>query len=212
MKTRKTMFGIMAIVAIVTLAFIASCNNGDDKTHTHQWGAYEVTKAPTVTAEGEETSTCATCGEKQTRPIPQLVSCNCAATYGELTHLEEGETCTCPGVNCTGCLPKVSAMSSDGKIKIIKEVGVSTNDFNTAVNEIDGSLDFFSGISNNITEARVGLAETGISHQGKVLFIGCDEDKSTIIPYLGSQGLLGQIQQSKVIYMVMQTASGTISI
>jgi hypothetical protein len=74
MKTRKTIFGIFTAMAlaIVTISIIASCNNGDKETHTHTWGAWQETKAPTVTAEGEETRTCAACGEKETRPIPQL--------------------------------------------------------------------------------------------------------------------------------------------
>jgi hypothetical protein len=97
MKTRKSI--LFAAALAFAIAFI-SCGGGSEAPHTHdysaawttnaaqhwhecscgdkkdvadhQWGAYEVTKAPTVTAEGEETSTCATCGEKQTRPIAKL--------------------------------------------------------------------------------------------------------------------------------------------
>jgi uncharacterized repeat protein (TIGR02543 family) len=69
MKTR--LFSIIAIIAIITLGIIA-CNNGDNNntTHVHEWGEWVQTKAPTATDEGEETKTCATCGEKETRPIP----------------------------------------------------------------------------------------------------------------------------------------------
>ena len=43
-----------------------------DPVHTHTWGAWQETKAPTITAEGEETRTCATCGATETKAIAQL--------------------------------------------------------------------------------------------------------------------------------------------
>ena len=65
----------LAIIAIITIGIVA-CNNGnnDKPTHTHQWGEWTETKAPTLTDDGEETKTCATCGEKETRPIVKLES------------------------------------------------------------------------------------------------------------------------------------------
>jgi hypothetical protein len=95
MKTRKTIFSIftvMALFAIITIGFIASCDNGDKETHTHQWEWVE-TKAATATAEGEETETCATCGQtNRTRPIqklpeqPQFRETTITLTFGENTY------------------------------------------------------------------------------------------------------------------------------
>jgi hypothetical protein len=73
MKNRKISV-ILAIFSVITaftaLTFIGC--GGDDKpttTHVHEWGEWVQTKAPTATEEGEETKICATCGEKETRPI-----------------------------------------------------------------------------------------------------------------------------------------------
>jgi hypothetical protein len=193
MKNGIKHFLIIALVAIITFAMVGC--GGDDKTHTHQWGAYEVTKAATVTADGEETSTCATCGEKQTRPIPQLVSCNCAATYGELTHLEEGETCTCGGVNCTGCLPKVSATLSNGTTKVIKETGVDVSTFNGLVADFNNGLDTFNDImltsfGSNIKEIRICPVGTAINHQGTTLSMGADKTYNDVYLYLYNNNII----------------------
>jgi len=68
MKTWKH-FTVMAFIAIITLAFV-TCK--DEPEHTHVWGEWVQIKAPTETEEGEETRTCATCGETETRPIDKL--------------------------------------------------------------------------------------------------------------------------------------------
>jgi len=65
MKTTKHLTA-MAFIAIITLAFV-TCK--DEPEHTHVWGEWVQIKAPTETEEGEETRTCATCGETETRPI-----------------------------------------------------------------------------------------------------------------------------------------------
>jgi hypothetical protein len=69
MKNWKEFVAVLFIIGIV-IAFI-TCDNGDDKTHTHQW-QWVVTTPATATAEGLETETCATCGATNgTRPIEQ---------------------------------------------------------------------------------------------------------------------------------------------
>ena len=75
MKTWKhfTVFGILAIIAIIAIIFVFSaCDNGNGKTHTHDW-KWVVTTEPTTTADGLETETCTTCGEtRDTRPISAI--------------------------------------------------------------------------------------------------------------------------------------------
>jgi hypothetical protein len=72
MSNRKI---ILTLAIVFTLAFI-TCDNGDDKTHTHQW-QWVVTTPATATAEGLETETCATCGATNgTRPIEQTEPAN----------------------------------------------------------------------------------------------------------------------------------------
>ena len=73
MKIRKhfIIVGILAIFAI-TLIALAGCDNPTGSTHTHQWGAWRQTQAPTCTTEGEETRICTldpTHIEKQALPI-----------------------------------------------------------------------------------------------------------------------------------------------
>jgi hypothetical protein len=67
---KKTMLIALA-VAVLVLAFTA-CK--DEPEHTHEWGAWQETTAPTITADGEETRTCATCGEKEKRTIAALAT------------------------------------------------------------------------------------------------------------------------------------------
>jgi hypothetical protein len=184
MKTRKTMFGIMALCAIVTIA-ITACGGSEDS-HTHQWGEYEVTTPATVTAEGEETSTCAACGEKQTRPIPKLVSCNCEATYGATAHLGIDETCTCPAtVKPCGCTEQTASL--DG-IPIRKQAGITVAQMNTAVGNIEGAyngadygLDAAdkSVLKSKVTEIHV-ISGTDIVFEGTVLSIGYEADEYDI--------------------------------
>jgi hypothetical protein len=89
MKNKIKWQGLVLILSLV-FTFIA-CGNGEE-THTHTLGAWEETKAPTETAEGEETRMCAACGEKETRPIqklpeqPQFRETTITLTFGENTY------------------------------------------------------------------------------------------------------------------------------
>jgi hypothetical protein len=60
-----TFVAIIAIFGII-MGFVA-CDNGNEATHTHEWGKWTQSKAPTITEDGMETKTCSTCGEKETR-------------------------------------------------------------------------------------------------------------------------------------------------
>ena len=69
MKTWK--HGIFGIIAIIALVFaLTACDDKPD--HTHEW-EWKETTAPTLTADGEATETCKTCGATRgTKPIAKL--------------------------------------------------------------------------------------------------------------------------------------------
>ena len=63
--------------------------------HTHSWGAWQQTKAPTCTEPGEERRTCPGCGAVESRPI---------TATGNHTWSETAPTCTQDGVkSCQVC-------------------------------------------------------------------------------------------------------------
>ena len=68
-KKRKVRFYFVLLILLFLFLFIA-CDNGT--THIHEWGEWEITTAPTCTAAGVETGTCAADGAISTRPIAAL--------------------------------------------------------------------------------------------------------------------------------------------
>jgi hypothetical protein len=72
--TKSLSFAITKLTAIIAITMIAIASCGDDSSsHTHEWGAWTQTKAPTETEEGEETRTCTLdTTYKETRSIPKL--------------------------------------------------------------------------------------------------------------------------------------------
>ena len=74
--------------------------------HTHSWGAWKQTKAPTCASSGEEARSCA-CGATETRPV---------AATGKHSWQETSPTCTQEGVKtCTVCGKKetIAALGHD---------------------------------------------------------------------------------------------------
>jgi hypothetical protein len=67
------LFGIIAFVVVMGFSFIA-CDDGGGGGHTHDWGEWTVTTAPTgCTTEGEETRVCKLdATHKETQPIAAL--------------------------------------------------------------------------------------------------------------------------------------------
>ena len=63
-------YGILFLITFIVFAFIA-CDNDNEK-HTHTWGEWQQTKAPTLKEDGEETRTCSSCGEKEKKSIDKL--------------------------------------------------------------------------------------------------------------------------------------------
>ena len=74
--------------------------------HSHSWGAWKQTKAPTCASSGEEARSCA-CGATETRPV---------AATGKHSWQETSPTCTQEGVKtCTVCGKKetIAALGHD---------------------------------------------------------------------------------------------------
>ena len=98
--------GIKAGKATVTVRTTDGSNLKRSRTitvnHIHAWGDWEVVTAATEEAEGEESRTCAKCGETETRVIPEL-------DHVHDLDLVEGTkaTCTTSGTmdyyECSGC-------------------------------------------------------------------------------------------------------------
>ena len=66
--------GIIGILVIFAFVFaFTACDDGNNTTHTHQWGNWEITTPPTFTSEGEETRICTLDPtHKETRTIAKL--------------------------------------------------------------------------------------------------------------------------------------------
>jgi hypothetical protein len=66
---KKRLFRTMAITAVIISLGFTACEQPDNPTHTHQWGAWEETKAATCIAPGVETRTCTlNASHKETQP------------------------------------------------------------------------------------------------------------------------------------------------
>ena len=55
------------LIALIAVAVVA-CKEPEAE-HVHTWGNYIETLAPTITVDGEETRTCATCGATEKRSV-----------------------------------------------------------------------------------------------------------------------------------------------
>ena len=123
-------------------------------------------------------------------------NCKCFETYGEWTHLEEGENCGCNKNNCN-CQTKVNTTLTGTSIKVIKETGVLVADFEDMVELFNNFLitDYYfngSQVANlkaNITEIRVNSG-TAVSHNGGVLTVGSSATENNLEDYLIAKGLL----------------------
>jgi len=100
MQNTHKLFGFDAIVAsiVFTVLSLTGCDNGTTSSHAHQWGEWQVTTAPTCTAEGEETKICLLdTTHKETRSIAALGHDwgNWAQTTASTYTTEGVETRTC---------------------------------------------------------------------------------------------------------------------
>ena len=60
----------------------------------HDWGGWQDTTPATITAEGEATRTCTTCGATETKTVAKLAACTCNPKEHYLS-------CDCTGTDCT---------------------------------------------------------------------------------------------------------------
>ncbi|WP_461246089.1 hypothetical protein [Treponema sp. R6D11] len=131
MKTTKL---FIITLAVITFAFIACNDKGNDPpTHVHEW-EWVVTTAATTEAEGVETETCKTCGAiNGTRPIAKLPLCNCDPE--EKHYLP----CDCGGTDCTcEVSPRgyITEIDTNAQIPIWQTEGVTDAQAQTASGNI----------------------------------------------------------------------------
>ena len=143
------------------------------------------------------------CGDKD-----DPITCDCP---NEATHLKLGSNnIACPADACPhegkDCTVKVNETLNVGGIKVIKEPGVSTADFNMILTELNIVMsealtpDQINNFKTNFPEIRV-ISGTGISHVGKVMTIGFNEDSYSIYNYLLIDNMLVNSQQTKTEWL-----------
>ena len=99
MKNLTKLLGIIALLAVIGFA-MAACENPTGPTHTHQWGDWRQTRAPTCTTAGEETRVCSLDStHRETKSIPINPDAHVWGAWEEVTATctEAGEgkrTCT----------------------------------------------------------------------------------------------------------------------
>lgn len=92
MKTKKNLFGIISIFAIMSLIFI-TCDNGD-KPCSHDWGAWSATTNPTCSATGTGTRNCNLCGTTDTNTtIPINPTAHAPEVHEDCTLAQECQFC-----------------------------------------------------------------------------------------------------------------------
>jgi hypothetical protein len=138
MRNAIRLFGITALAAAIALslaATLAACpsptSGGGTPPHTHVWGAWIVTTAPTYTTEGVETRTCSgPPTHTETRPVPRLSYT--AASVAGLTTLLAGLSANTPA---TAYSIKMDAADITG---IRDALGADTGD-NYVILDLSGS-------------------------------------------------------------------------
>jgi hypothetical protein len=90
MKTK-----ILGFMVVVVLMAVIGCQPEPTPEHVHQWGDWTVTTPATETAEGIETKTCSTCGEKETRPIDKLTHTHQFGTAWVKNATQHWHECSC---------------------------------------------------------------------------------------------------------------------
>ena len=111
MKNTIKLTGGMAAAVLALLVF-AGCPNDIDPAHTHQWGEWEVTTAPTCTEEGLETRAC-TLDPSHTETQAVLVDPD-AHGWGEWTGTV---TCTEAGTGTRACSLKAEHTETDNNLQ-----------------------------------------------------------------------------------------------
>jgi hypothetical protein len=123
-----------------------------------------------------------TCEKDDDDPDP----CNCLSTYGTTAHLGMNETCTCGGTGCN-CTEQTATV---GGITVRKEAGVTVQQMNTAVANINTSV-YDKGLTsgninnfkNHITAIQI-ISGSEVTHTGTTLKVGCGATIEEIFDYI----------------------------
>ena len=121
-----------------------------------------------------------TCEKDDDDPDP----CNCLSTYGTTAHLGMNESCTCGGTGCN-CTEQTATV---GGITVRKQAGVTVQQMNTAVANINTAYGHLDNIEKGNWNTRVTsiLITTGSAtvKNGTVLNIGYEAVMEDIWDYL----------------------------
>ena len=110
--------------------------------------------------------------------------CNCLSTYGTTAHLGMSETCSCGGTGCN-CTEQAATV---GGITVRKQAGVTVQQMNTAVANINTAYGHLDNIEKGNWNTRVTSIQitTGSAtvKNGTVLNIGYEAVMEDIWDYL----------------------------
>ena len=126
MKSVKIL--LLAVATLCALIALCACGGGADNTpeHTHSFGEWETTKAPTCSTDGEQTRFC-DCGEIQSKNIPALA-------HTIVVDKAIAPTCTSIGLtegkHCDTCGEAIVAQTEIAKLEHIY-----SGDFDTTCEE-----------------------------------------------------------------------------
>ena len=110
--------------------------------------------------------------------------CNCLATYGTTAHLGISETCACGGKPCN-CTEQTATV---GGITVRKQAGVTVQQMNTAVANINNMYSWLSTIEQGKLATKITVIHivtgSGVIQKGTVLEVGFDADDESIADYV----------------------------
>ena len=141
----------------VTLLLTFSATDPDDTVHTHDWGDWIQTKAPTETEDGEETRTCTICGEKETRAVAAL---NHIHQWGVWTQTTP-PTCTEAGEETMVCLLNAAHIETRTGAAAIGHNYGNWTQTTAPTCTTDGIETRICSHNSSHTETRPGAAATG---------------------------------------------------
>ena len=110
-----------------------------------------------------------TCEKDDDDPDP----CTCLSTYGTTAHLGMNESCTCGGTDCTACTEQTATV---GGITVRKQAGVTVQQMNTAVANINTAYGHLGDAHKINWDTRITAIQivsgNSVTHEGTVLKVG----------------------------------------
>ncbi|MCL1930249.1 MAG: hypothetical protein FWF55_00400 [Treponema sp.] len=117
----------------------------------------------------------------------------CLTTYGTTAHLgidANGNVvaCTCGGTNCSNCTEQFAYLDDNNTIKIRKENGITVQQMNTAVANINTGYGYLSDVekgtmAGKITEIHITTGNI-VNHVGTILNVCFEADDEAIAEYI----------------------------